>query len=564
MERERGNMEKNQQLNPFKKAIIAQIKILPAKEVLALIETPPDPLLGDYAFPCFSLAKVLKKNPVEIAIDISSKIKPSIYFEKIEAKGAYINFFINTQKLSEITLKKIIREKEKYGSLPPRKDVVIIEMSSPNIAKPFGIGHLRSTIIGNAISNLAKSQGFKVIKINYLGDWGTQFGKLILGYKKFGDKTKLNKAPIQHLLEIYVQVNADPSLEQEARDWFKKLESGDKEAIQLWTLFKTLSLNEFEKIYALLGITFDVISSESQYNQEMQLAMKEMEKKKLTEESDGAIIINLENLGVCLIQKSDGTTLYMTRDIAAATDRYKKYHFHKMIYEVGAEQKLHFQQLFSILELMGYSWSKQCVHVDHGLYLGTDGKKLATRKGKTIFMEEIFSETVSLAKEELIKRKKLPLKELEKRALSIARAAIFFGDLKNYRSNDAIFDIQRFISFEGDTGPYALYTYARAKSILAKKHVEGKNKYAINEMEKKIMLHLFSYPEIIQQAYMQNAPNIIAQYILNLSHFFNEYYHAHPVLGSEEQEFRLQIVEATSQVLKNGLTILGVPVIEKM
>src|SRR3989338_3308721 len=415
---------------------------LPKEQILSLIEIPKDSSLGDYAFPCFSLSILLKKNPVEIAKEISSDIS-SPDFENIQAVGPYLNFFLDRKHLASSVIQKILKERSKYGSSTLGKGkTIVIDLSAPNIAKPFGIGHLRSTIIGNAISNLAKSQGFKVIKINYLGDWGTQFGKLILGYKKFGDKTKLNKAPIQHLLEIYVQVNADPSLEQEARDWFKKLESGDKEAIQLWTLFKTLSLNEFEKIYALLGIRFDVISSESQYNQEMQLAMKEMEKKKLTEESDGAIIINLENLGVCLIQKSDGTTLYMTRDIAAATDRYKKYHFHKMIYEVGAEQKLHFQQLFSILELMGYSWSKQCVHVDHGLYLGTDGKKLATRKGKTIFMEEIFSETVSLAKEELIKRKKLPLKELEKRALSIARAAIFFGDLKNYRSNDSIFDIQ--------------------------------------------------------------------------------------------------------------------------
>ncbi|MDD5149096.1 MAG: arginine--tRNA ligase, partial [Flavobacterium sp.] len=426
-------------------------------EIINLIEIPPNSEMGDFSFPCFHLAKDLKKNPVVISSELALQIQKNIPKEISEIKsiGPYLNFFIDKKILAENIIKKILKEKEKFGNSNEGKGKkIVVDMSSPNIAKPFGIGHLRSTIIGNSISEIYKKVGYKTIKINYLGDWGTQFGKIIVGYKKFGSAEKLKANPIKHLLEIYVKANQE-KYEEESRQWFKKLEDGDKEATKLWKMFRELSLKDFEKIYKILGIKFDVISGESIYNKKMENTIQELKNKNLLVKSEGAFIIDLKkfNLGVALIQKTDGATLYATRDLTAAIDRFNKYKFSKMIYEVGAEQKLHFQQIFKILELLGYSWAKDCVHVSHGLYLDKDGKKFATRHGKTIFMEEILNETIELAKKTiLIKNPKL--KNKDDVAKKIALAAIFFGDLKNNRTNDIIFDIEKFLEFEGDTGPY--------------------------------------------------------------------------------------------------------------
>ncbi|MDO8459937.1 MAG: arginine--tRNA ligase [Nanoarchaeota archaeon] len=547
---------------------LSKITSISKSEIERLIEVPPNPELGDYAFPCFSLAKILKKNPVEIAKDISKKIV-SDKFEKIEAKGPYLNFFVNRNFLALETLSKIKKEKNKYGSSKTGKGKkIVIEMSSPNIAKPFGIGHLRSTIIGNSIANISSSLGFKVIKINYLGDWGTPFGKIMVGYKRFGNYNKLRKDSIKHLYEIYVKVSKDKSMEEEGRQWFKKLEEGDKEAVHLWKQFRELSVKEFKKLYKILNINFDVYSGESEYKNKMSATIEELKEKNLLKESEGALVVNLEEygLGVCLIKKSDGATLYATRDISAAIDRYKRYKFDKLIYEVGQEQKLHFKQFFKVLELMGYGWGKNCIHVDHGLYLDKDGKKFATRHGKTIFMEDIINETKELAKKEIQKREKLSAKELDSRALKIALAAIFYGDLKNHRSSDMIFDIDRFVAFEGNTGPYILYTYARAKSILRKAKNQPK-KYTlsnIEDKEKSLILKLESFQAVVQQAYESLSPNIIANYSYTLAQLFNEFYHSLPVIGSDQESFRLDLVDATSQVLKNSLALLGIETIEKM
>ena len=459
--------------------------------------------------------------------------------------------------------------KDKYGSSDFGKGKkVIVDMSSPNIAKPFGIGHLRSTIIGNSLSKISEFMGYKTVKINYLGDWGTQFGKMIVGYKRFGKASELKNNSIKYMLDLYVKGNNE-EFEQEARDWFKKLEDKNKEAVRLWKMFKDISLKNFEEIYKILGIKFDVISGESLYNKKMQRVFEDLLKKNLLIRSDGALIVNLEkyNLGVSLIKKNDGTTLYATRDLAAAIDRYEKYKFNKMIYEVGQEQKLHFKQLFKILELMGYSWAKNCAHADHGLYLDSDGKKFSTRKGKTILMEEILDETINLAKEEINKRSSNILnEELEERARKIAISAIFYGDLKNYRSHDMIFDIDRFISFEGDTGPYLLYSYARANSILNKSKIktEKLNIIQVNEQEKKLIVALGKFPEVVNQAHEQLAPNLIANYSYNLAQTFNEFYHSCPVLGSAEEKFRLCLVGCFIQALGNALKLLGIPVLKEM
>lgn len=547
---------------------IAKITKIKKEEIESILETPPSPELGDYSFPCFSLAKSLKKNPIEIAKELSLKIK-SKDLEKVEAKGPYLNFFLNKDKFTSETLRKILKEREKYGSSSiGKKKTITIDLSAPNIAKPFGIGHLRSTIIGNSISNICKCLGYKTVKINYLGDWGTQFGKLIVAYKKFGDEKSLKKDPIKYLLDLYIKGN-DEQYESEAREWFKKLESGDKNAILLWKKFKDLSLKEFEKIYSLLEVKFDVTSGESFYNNKMDSVVNDLEKKGFLEESEGAKIVNLEKLGmgVCLIKKSDGATLYATRDLAAAIDRYKKYKFSKMIYEVGQEQKLHFQQVFKILELLGYPWAKDCIHVYHGLYLDKDGKKFATREGKTVFMSEVIDETISIAKSEILKREKLSEKELEERAKKIALSAIIYGDLKNYRANDIVFDIERFLSFEGNTGPYLLYTYARAKSILRKakyKQTTSFDAKSISQKEKEVISQLSAFPDIVIQAYKSLSPNLIANYAFQLAQSFNEYYHSEQVIGSEKEKFKLVLVDSFSQVLKNSLHLLGIRTLEKM
>jgi arginyl-tRNA synthetase len=542
---------------------------LPEKEIEKLIEIPPDSSLGDFAFPCFSLSKILKRNPNEIAENLKSKLKLPREFEKVEVKGAYLNFFVNKKIFSEKTITKILKEKNNFGKNNFGKGkTIVIDLSAPNIAKPFGIGHLRSTIIGNSISNICKTQGFRTIKINYLGDWGTQFGKLITGYKKFGRESELKKDPIKHLLEIYVKVNKNKELEDESREWFNKLENGDKDATRLWKKFRELSIMDFKKLYEILGITFDEYSGESKYNKEMKIIIKELNKKGLLEKSEGALIVNLEkyNLGNALIQKKDGSTLYITRDLAAATSRYKKYKFSKMIYEVGQEQELHFKQLFKILELMGNKWAKNCIHAQHGLYLDKDGKKFSTRKGKTIFMEDIIDDTKSLTKKEIEKRfPNIGEKELENRALKVAIAAIFYGDLKNNRAKDMIFDLERFTSFEGDTGPYILYSYARANSILKKiKKPSSKNKLKnIEPNEIKLAKKLVSFPEIISKSYKDLNPSQIAN-SYQLAQTFNEFYHSCPVINSENEIFRLKLVEAFRIVLKNSLNLLGIEVLEKM
>ena len=551
-------------------SLLKQQTKLPKEKVLSLLEIPKEPKLGDYAFPCFTLAKQFRKNPADIAKDIAHKMENILEFEKVEAIGGYVNIFINRTVLAEETLKQIQKEKNNYGSsnLGKGKEIVI-DMSSPNIAKPFGIGHLRSTIIGNSLASISSFLGFKTTKINYLGDWGTQFGKLIVGYTQFGSKEKLKKSPIAHLLELYVKVNKDKTLDEASRAAFRDLENGGKSATKLWKLFKEISLKEFDKIYRTLNIKFDITEAESKYASKKKNIISLLKRKNLLEMSENAAIVNLEKygLGVALIEKADSASLYTTRELAAAIDRYNKYKFSRMLYETGSEQKLHFSQIFKMLELLGYDWARNCIHVEHGLYLDNDGKKFATRKGKTVFMLDILDETQELAKNELQKRYKLQKKEIERRAGAIANAAIFYGDLKNYRANNMVFDIERFVSFEGNTGPYLLYAYARARSILRKAKYKQTIKYkihALSDMEKNLVFQLSNFPDVVIEAYNGLAPNIIANYAFQLAQKFNEFYHSSPVIGSENEEFRLALVSSFSQVLKNSLNLLGIPVLEEM
>ena len=464
---------KEQVIKLIKKALKEKRVKLKDEEIEKLLEIPPTADMGDYAFPCFFLAERLKQEPRQIALEIREKIgtPPATDFEDVQTAGPYVNFYFNRKTLAKKLVWEVINQKKDFGkSKIGNKKKIVVEFSAPNIAKPFGIGHLRSTIIGNSIANICEFQGFKVIRLNYFGGWGAQFGRLLAGYKKFGDENKLQRNPVNYLLEIYIKANKK-SFDKQAAEEFKKLEDGDKQAVMLWKTFKEYSLEEFDKIYKDLGIKFDKQLAESMYNKKMKEVIQELNKKELLKKSEGAKIVDLKeyDLGACLIEKSDKATLYATRDLASAIDRYKKYNFERMIYEVGQEQKLYFKQLFKVLKLMEYDWAKNCIHVEHGHYLDKDGKKFSTRKGKTVFMKDILAETKSLAKKEIKKRlPKIKEKELEKRAHKIAIAAIFYGDLKNNRKNNVVFDLKKFVSFEGDTGPYLQYSYARASSIQRK------------------------------------------------------------------------------------------------
>jgi arginyl-tRNA synthetase len=543
---------------------------LDLEQIEKMIEIPPSYEMGDYAFPCFFLSDKLGDSPHQIALGLREKIKEygETDFEDIQTSGGYINFFQNRTSLAREAVWNIINKREKYGQKNIGKSKkVVIEFSSPNIGKPFGVGHLRSTIIGNSIANLYDFLGFKTIRINYLGDWGTQFGKLILGYKKFGDEEKLHKDPVKHLLEIYVKIN-DKKYDKEAREWFKKLENKDKEAVILWRAFRELSLDEFQKIYKIFKIKFNDYSGEFEASKNSGDIIKLLNEKKLLKRSEGALIVDLNefDLGVCLIQKTDGATTYAARDLLTAIRRYKKYKFEKMVYETGQEQRLHFQQIFKVLELIGYSWAKNCIYVSHGLYLDKDGKKFATRKGKTIFMEDIITETKNLAKEEILKRiPKINKDELEDRALKIATGAIFYGDLKNNRIKDIVFDIERFVSFDGDTGPYIQYSYARATSIMKK--AASKEKFEVKNLHTKeieLVKKLLEFPEIVLRSYESMNPSFIANYSYQVSQIFNEFYHSCPVMNSEEESFRLALVEAFRQVIRNSSKLLGVNLLEEM
>jgi arginyl-tRNA synthetase len=556
----------------FKEELTKLLKKELKKEIT--LEVPPDQKLGDFAFPCFSLVKEFKKNPAAIAQELAQKIKAP-FIDHIEVQGAYLNFFLNKEQLAKDILTKILAEKETYGSsLQGKGKTVAIDMSSPNIAKPFGIGHLRSTLIGNSIHHLLTFQGYKVIRINHVGDWGTQFGKLIFACEKWSTKKLQNLQHLQDVQELYVKFHKEaekhPEYEEEARKWFKRLEDGDAKARAYWKHFKDISLVEFKKIYDILDVHFEDWSGESFYNDQLDATIEFLNKKKLTEISDGALIINLEKYDMppALLRKSDGATLYLTRDIAALLYRQKKYQFDAMIYEVGAEQKLHFQQLFKIIELLGYTWHRDCVHIDHGLYLGADGKKFSTRKGKTIFMADLIEEAINLAKK-TIEQKNPKLKQKENVAKMVGIGAIIFGDLCNDRTRDILFDLNKFTSFDGETGPYLQYTHARLCSILRKKSVTKKDAVNFNNydaQEQSLVTRLSYFPTTIADACRQYKPHILARYLLDLAQEVNSFYASHPVLQEDKivETARLALVAAVQRVLATGLNLLGIKAPEEM
>ncbi|MGG1675581.1 arginine--tRNA ligase [Neobacillus sp. NRS-1170] len=538
-----------------------------------LIEKPKNQVHGDLAFPAFSLAKLKRKSPNVIAQELSEKIQSPI-FEKVEVVGAYLNVFLNKKLVSEKVVNKIINEKDQFGAQNINEEInVTIDMSSPNIAKPFSMGHLRSTVIGNALAHIVEKCGYKPIKINHLGDWGTQFGKLITAYKLWGDEKKVKHNPIKELLALYIkfheEAESNSSLEDDGRAWFKKLEDGNEEALTLWQWFRDESLKEFSKIYQLMNVDFDSYAGEAFYNDKMDRVVQLLEEKQLLVESDQAQVVELleEELPPCLIKKSDGATLYATRDLAAAIYRKENYQFAKSLYVVGHEQSLHFKQLIAVLKKMGYDWAEKMVHVPFGMML-KDGKKMSTRKGKVVLLEEVLNESIAMARHN-IEEKNPNLPNKDEVAKQVGVGAVIFHDLKNNRMNDIEFSLEEMLRFEGETGPYVQYTYARACSILRKGKWEAiAIDHAYNtswEKEWKVISLLMEFSNAIKRAGENFDPSQVAKYVVDLAQAFNKYYAEVKVLEeSEEQEARLALVYSVTVVLKEGLRLLGVQAPEEM
>lgn len=559
------------------KQIIAErlAAILPNLEIdaiSALLEKPKSSEMGDLAFPAFSLAKVERKAPQAIAADIVEKLDTT-GFEKVVATGPYVNFFLDKAAISHQVLTDVITEKDQYGRLNiGQGHNVTIDMSSPNIAKPFSVGHLRSTVIGDALANIHEKLGYKPIRINHLGDWGKQFGMLIVAYKLWGDKAAVEADPISELLKLYVRINAEaeekPELDEEARQWFKKLEDGDPEAHELWQWFRDESLVEFNRIYDKLGVTFDSYNGEAFYNDKMDEGIQILEEKGLLQESKGARIVDLEsyNLPPALIMKTDGATLYITRDMATAMYRKRTYDFVKSIYVVGQEQINHFKQLKAVLKEMDFDWSDDMTHITFGL-VTKDKKKLSTRKGNIILLEPTLDEAISRALTQ-IEAKNPDLENKEEVAHAVGVGAVKFYDLKTDRDNGYDFDLEAMVSFEGETGPYVQYAYARIQSILRKANFvpNAENDYKLADAESwDIIKHIQNFSNIVERAGDKFDPSLIAKYAINLAQSFNKYYaHTRILDESPERDSRLALAYATGVVLKEALRLLGVKAPEKM
>ncbi|EEV47314.1 arginine--tRNA ligase [Enterococcus faecium] len=545
---------------------------LTLEQVEQLLENPKSAEHGDVAFPAFSLAKVYRKAPQQIAADLAEKID-SANFEKIEVVGPYLNFFMNKELISEKVLQTVVKEKEHYGdSNIGNQGTVPIDMSSPNIAKPISMGHLRSTVIGNSIGFIMEKIGYQPIRINHLGDWGTQFGKLIVAYKKWGSEEAVKAEPINELLRLYVQFHevaeTEPELNEEARAWFKRLEEGDEEAIQLWQWFRDESMKEFNKIYDLLEVRFDSLNGEAFYNDKMDEIVKLLEEKHLLNEDKGAEIVDLSayDLNPALIKKSDGATLYITRDLAAALYRKRTYDFKQSLYVVGNEQSYHFKQLKAVLKEMGFDWSDDMHHIPFGL-ITQGGKKLSTRKGKIVLLEEVLNEAIQSAKEQ-ISEKNPDLENKDAVAKQVGVGAVIFHDLKNDRLNTFDFNLEEVVRFEGETGPYVQYTHARAVSLLEKAGFVPSETadYALNDDTSWEVVKLVQkYPETVLSAGEKYEPSVIAKHAIKLAQAFNKYYAHTKILADDEQkEARLALVYAVTVLLKEDLRLLGLHAPDKM
>ncbi len=569
-------------MNEVTKAIaefIARESGLSAEEAERSVEVPRDPKWGDYAFPCFSLAKLKKKAPKILAQEISAQFQPGNLLSDCTPEGPYLNFRIRRETWTETILKKIFSEGEDYGKSQERiHKTVLVEFSSPNIAKPFHVGHLRSTIIGNSLCLIFERRGYRVIRLNHLGDWGKQFGEVITGFKHWGSPEQLEANPLKHLFEVYSRFHSEsenhPELDEEARNWFRRLEEGDPEARRLWQTFREISVQEFQRLYGYLGISFDSYEGESFYQDRLPELVTRLRNSGLLVESQGAWIVPLEAYGLppALLLKTDEATLYLTRDIAAAEYRFREWEFEKLIYVVGAPQKLHFQQLFKVLELMGYDWHRRLVHVDFGHVLG-----MSTRRGEVIFLQDVIDEAVQRAERVIEERGedkearigKIAEGERKKIARAVGLGAIIFNDLRTRRSKDVEFDWDRILGFEGATGPYCQNAHVRCSGIMRKFTgvVTDRIDFSLlnSDEEFDLVKRLGELPDTIHRSGDEYEPSIIAGYMLELSMSLNVFLARHRVLGEEGMtQARVLLIQGIQTVLSSCLKMLGMEVLERM
>lgn len=562
--------------------IAKNLEELTEDEIKSMIEIPQDQSMGDYAFPCFRLAKTMRKAPNLIAAELAEKLQGEKLFSEVSPVNAYVNMFVSREEMMKSTVSEVLEEKENFG----RSDIggnkkVIVEFSSPNIAKPFHIGHIRSTVIGNSLSKIYDALGYDVFKINHLGDYGTQFGKMICAYRRWGNREDVINSPIKTLLGYYtkfhVEVEEHPELEDEARAIFTKLEQGSKEEVELWQWFREESLKEFQRVYDMLGIEFDSYNGESFYSDKMPRFEKELSDKGLLHESNGAQVVDLEEykLGTALIKKSDGSSLYITRDIAAAVYRKENYDFYKNIYVVATQQNLHFQQLFKILELMGYDWANQCVHVPFGMVRLEEGT-MSTRHGRVVFLEDVLNGAIEKTRE-IIEEKNPNIENLEEITSQVGIGAVVFNELSNNRIKDYTFKWDQILNFDGETGPYVQYTHARCASLLRKagedivaKAQDPKNVdfalLAKSDSAYELTKLIYAFPGVVEQAGEKYEPSIITRHIIDIAQCFNKFYHDEHIIVDDEVEktSKIALVIATKRVIATGIGLLGMKAPERM
>ena len=551
-----------------------------ASELIANIEVPPNPDMGDYALVCFKFAAKLKKSPIVIAKEIADSLTVLPYpLASVEAVGGYVNFTIDKEYIAKEVFNQVLNLKGQYGAGKPCGKTICIDFSSINIAKPFHIGHLSTTVLGAALYRLYKKLGYNVVGINHLGDWGTQFGKLIYAFLTWSNPDKLKRKGIAELSELYVryhrQAEQDATLDDKAREWFKKIEEGNEQALQLFGLFKEITLCEVSKVYERLGVTFDSYNGEAFYNDKMDIVIDELQAKGLLADSQGAKIVDLEEYGMapCLIKKADGASLYATRDLAAAYYRKNTYNFYKCLYVVAYQQALHFRQVFKVLELLGKDWAQDLVHVQFGMVSLEDGT-MSTRKGKVVLLQDLLDRAKEKALE-IIMQKNPELEDKEEVAEMVGTGAVIFGTLYNNRIKDIVFSYDKALNFDGETGPYLQYTLARCTSVLEKggfaemltAPFEYKDEFAgvDNKEGETVIALLGSYPRVLVEAGEKYEPSLIARHLIDIAQAFNKFYYEHRILcGGAEQTGRIALVCAVAHILKDGLSLLGVKLPKKM
>lgn len=557
---------------------IANATQLDKNEIMTYIEIPPKSDMGDYAFPCFKLAKVLKKSPVMIATEIREKISPDEYIEKIEDKAGYLNFYINNEQLVKEVLSEINTEKENFGkSNEGNGKNIVIDYSSPNIAKPFHIGHLRTTLIGSALYKIYKYLGYNTIGVNHLGDYGTQFGKMIEAYKMWGTEYDLTEDPINKMVDMYVRINnlckEDEQVLENCRENFRLLENGDKYCTDLWNQFKDLSLKEFDKIYDVLDVKFDSLNGEAFYADKTDEVIKILEEKGKLTDSEGAKIVDLTDAGIetpCIIQKANGSTIYATRDLAAILYRARTYDFDKCLYVVAYEQNLHFKQIFEVAKyLVDEKYAKGLKHISYGMVQLPTGK-MSTRLGNVVKIEDLINETIEKAKE-IITAKNPDLENKDEVAKKVGIAAIIFNTLSTTNTKDQIFDWNTALNFQGETGPYIQYTYVRTKSVLEKVRrvpelSEVDFSQLTDESSIKVLKSLYAFQETLEMAAEKNEPAILARYLIEVSQNYSNFYNDNKVLVDDEKvkNARTYLTYAVGVVLKTGASLLGIKMPDKM